>query len=42
MEQAGLDPYGVPAPVPNLPLAAASHMREYCSTLGLILTGRYF
>lgn len=43
MEQAGLDPYGVAAPLPDVPLlSAASHMREYCSTLGLILTGRYF
>lgn len=42
MTRAGLDPYGVPAPVPNLPLTAACHMREYCSTLGLIVSGRYF
>lgn len=42
MARAGLDPYGVPAPMPTLPLAAASYMREYCSTLGLLLTGRYF
>lgn len=43
MAQAGLDPYGVPAPMPDVPLIeSASHMREYCSTLGLLLTGRYF
>ena len=43
MEQAGLEPYGISAPMPDVPLIeAASHMREYCSTLGLLLTGRYF
>lgn len=43
MAQAGLDPYGISAPMPNVPLIeSASHMREYCSTLGLLLTGRYF
>lgn len=43
MAQAGLDPYGVSAPMPDVPLIEwASHMREYCSTLGLLITGRYF
>ncbi len=43
MAHAGLDPYGLPAPMPDVPLIeAASHMREYCSILGLLLTGRYF
>lgn len=43
MAHAGLDPYGISAPMPDMPLIeAASHMREYCSTLGLLLTGRYF
>ena len=43
MAQAGLDPYGIPAPMPDVPLIeSASHMREYCSTLGLLITGRYF
>lgn len=42
MKRAGLDPYGIPAPMPNLALAIASHLREYCSTLGLLLSFRYF
>ena len=42
MDQAGLDAYGLPAPTPYLSLRLVSHLREYCSTLGLILTGRYF
>ena len=43
MAHAGLDPYGISAPMPDVPLIeAASHMREYCSTLGLLITGRYF
>lgn len=43
MAHAGLDSYGIPAPVPDVPLLdAASHMREYCSTLGLLVSGRYF
>lgn len=42
MQRAGLESYGVPAPTPYLSLRIVSHMREYCSTLGLILTGRYF
>jgi uncharacterized SAM-binding protein YcdF (DUF218 family) len=42
MEQAGLEPAGMPAPTPYFSLRLVSHLREYCSTLGLILTGRYF
>lgn len=42
MRQAGLQPYGMPAPTPYASLRAVSHLREYCSTLGLMLTGRYF
>ena len=42
MEHAGLDPSGVPAPTPYLSLRAVFCLREYCSTLGLIVTGRYF
>lgn len=42
MIQAGLDGYGMPAPTPYLPLRVVSHLREYCSTLGLIVSGRYF
>lgn len=42
MMQAGLDGYGMPAPTPYFTLRAVSHLREYCSTLGLIVSGRYF
>ena len=42
MKQAGLDAYGMPAPTPYILLKLVSHLREYCSTLGLILTNRYF
>lgn len=42
MARAGLDPVGLPSPTPYLSLRLVSYMREYCSTLGLILTGRYF
>ena len=42
MLRAGLDPHGAPAPTPYLSIRQVSHLREYCSTLGLILTGRYF
>lgn len=42
MQQAGLHPYGAPAPTPYRTVRAVSHLREYCSTLGLILTARYF
>lgn len=38
----GLDPYGVPADTPYLAQRVVLYLREYCSTLGLILTGRYF
>lgn len=42
MKQAGLDAYGIPAETPYILLKWVSHLREYCSTLGLILTNRYF
>ena len=42
MERAGLDPVGVPAPTPYLTMRAVCCLREYCSTLGLIVSGRYF
>ena len=42
MAHAGLDPVGVPAPTPYAALRLVCHLREYCSTLGLILSGRYF
>ena len=42
MARAGLDPVGIPAPTPYLSFRAVCCLREYCSTLGLILTGRYF
>lgn len=42
MKQAGLDAYGMPAKTPYTLLRWLSHLREYCSTLGLILTNRYF
>lgn len=42
MDQAGLDDYGLPAPTPYVSLRLVSHLREYCSTLGLVATGRYF
>ncbi len=42
MAQAGLETAGMPAPTPYWTLRAVSHLREYCSTLGLIVTGRYF
>lgn len=42
MTQAGLDACGMPAPTPYRSLKAVCHLREYCSTLGLIFTGRYF
>lgn len=42
MARAGLDPAGLPAPTPYLSLRAVCCLREYCSTLGLIVTGRYF
>ncbi|MGM9612070.1 MAG: YdcF family protein [Butyricicoccus sp.] len=42
MEQAGLENAGMPAPTPYVSLRLVCHLREYCSTLGLIVTGRYF
>lgn len=42
MQQAGLENAGMPAPTPYVSLRLVSHLREYCSTLGLIVTGRYF
>lgn len=42
MRRAGLEDAGMPAPTPYLSLRLVSHLREYCSTLGLIVTGRYF
>ena len=42
MAQAGLESAGMPAPTPYVSLRLVSHLREYCSTLGLIVTGRYF
>ena len=42
MARAGLDPVGIPAPTPYWSMRAVCCLREYCSTLGLILTGRYF
>lgn len=42
MKQAGLDAYGMPAETPYILIKWVSHLREYCSTLGLIITNRYF
>ena len=42
MARAGLDPVGLPAPTPYLTMRAVCCLREYCSTLGLIVSGRYF
>ena len=42
MAYAGLQNAGMPAPTPYRSLRLVSHLREYCSTLGLIVTGRYF
>jgi uncharacterized SAM-binding protein YcdF (DUF218 family) len=42
MTRAGLDPYGIPAPTPHWYVRFASHLREYCSILGLMVTGRWF
>lgn len=42
MEHAGLDAVGLPAPTPYKSLLAVCWMREYCSTLGLIVSARYF
>ncbi len=42
MASAGLDPYGVPAPTPYLAIRMMLHLREYCSIMGLIVSGRWF
>ncbi len=42
MANAGLDPYGIPAPTPYLSLRIVLHLREYCSVLGLMVSGRWF
>lgn len=42
MASAGLDPYGVPAPTPYLAVRMVSHLREYGSIVGLIISGRWF
>ncbi len=41
MVRAGLDPYGLPAPTPYLYQRVALHLREYCSIMGLVLSGRF-
>lgn len=41
MAAQGLDPYGLPAPTPYRSLSVVYHVREYCSVLGLMLTGRW-
>lgn len=42
MRRGGLDPYGAPAPTPYPQQRVAVHCREYCSILGLMLTGRWW
>lgn len=42
MARAGLDPVGIPAPTPYWSMRTVCCLREYCSTLGLIVSGRYF
>lgn len=42
MASAGLDPYGVPAPTPYFSIRIILHLREYCSILGLMVSGRWF
>lgn len=42
MASAALDPYGLPAPTPYVSLRIVLHLREYCSVLGLIISGRWF
>jgi len=42
MSSAGLDPYGIPAETPYISLRMILHLREYCSILGLIVSGRWF
>ncbi len=41
MLHAGLDPHGLPAPTPYLYQRVALHLREYCSIMGLVLSGRF-
>ncbi|MDO5142392.1 MAG: YdcF family protein [Eubacteriales bacterium] len=41
MARGGLDAVGVPAPTPYPAQRVAVHCREYCSILGLMLTGRW-
>lgn len=42
MESAGLDPYGLPAPTPYVSMRLVLYLREYCSILGLMVSGRWF
>ena len=41
MARGGLDAAGIPAPTPYPAQRVAVHCREYCSILGLMLTGRW-
>lgn len=41
MERGGLDACGIPAPTPYPAQRVSVHCREYCSILGLMLTGRW-
>ena len=41
MVRGGLDAAGIPAPTPYPAQRVAVHCREYCSILGLMLTGRW-
>ena len=41
MERGGLDACGIPAPTPYPGQWVAVRCREYCSILGLVLTGRW-
>lgn len=41
MAAEGLDPVGLPAPTPYRSLSLVYHLREYCSVLGLMVTGRW-
>ena len=42
MRNAGLDPAGIPAPTPDPGQWVAVRCREYCSILGLMLSGRWW
>lgn len=42
MKSAGLDPHGIPAPTPYPAQWVSVRCREYCSILGLMLSGRWF